>query len=108
MQVAGEPAEMELPLSWVISEDQPPIPYASEFALIGTATEFCLTVGQVVPPVVTGRTNEEKREQLEKQGFVAIRPLGRYMMTPEVARKLAKVLAEALKTYGDANGGDRA
>lgn len=55
-----------------------------------------LTFGQTKPPLITGDTEEEKREQLEKVHSIAVSPVARIAMTADGFRAVAGIVQKHL------------
>jgi hypothetical protein len=92
-----------LPLVWIGAEDAP-ILFANQFLAQVQPGEIVLSVGQVTAPAVIG-TAEEQQRQLESVGYVPIKVVARYALTPQRLEELAKMLAALVADYKRLHGG---
>ena len=57
-----------------------------------------LTIGQLSPPIILG-TPEQRQQQVERLGYVPIKVLGKFGMTPAGLQALTRILNENLDQY---------
>ena len=100
------PLSVEVPLSWM-GLDTIDTLVANEFLITPDAHDdlLYLTIGLVSPPVFIG-SDEEQMEQLRDLRYVTARPLGRFALTRQRARRLAELLNESLARDSQAAIGD--
>ena len=89
--------ERRLPIVREGIEDVP-ILFANDFVVQFLDTEFILTVGQLQPPVVIGSA-EERREQLDKAGYVSVQVIARLGLTEQRMGQLVEVLNQHWERY---------
>ena len=75
-----------------------PILFANDFVVQTHETEFILTVGQLQPPVLIGSA-EERREQLDRAGYVSVRVVARLGLTEQRMGQLVEVLSQHWERY---------
>ena len=97
---------VEVPLVWT-GLDALDTFAANEFLITPDAHDdlMYLTVGLVSPPVFMG-SEEEQMQQLRDLRYVTVRPLGRFALTHERARRLAELLNESLARYDHSETGE--
>jgi len=88
---------ISLPIVRVGLEDVP-IHFINDFTIQHDKGEFFLTVGQLQPPILLG-TLEERKKQAEKLGYVPIKIVARFGLTPRRLKELIDVLQENLRKY---------
>jgi hypothetical protein len=95
---------LEIPVIWVGAEDAP-VTASNQFVSSFEPEQFVLTFGNATPPIIVG-TDEQKQEQLKRLGYVPIRTLARFSLTPHRLEELIAILAENLENYRKMFGGD--
>jgi hypothetical protein len=96
----SQPEGVEVPLAWLGPEDVP-ILYAN--AIVAQFEQsldaFILTIGQMTPPALVGRTPDEIREQLEQLTFVPVKPVARFALSLSKMREVVATLQANLDQY---------
>jgi len=104
MTPPAESDEFEVRASWVGLDDEPVLA-ANQFISQYNEGMFFVSIGQLTPPALLG-TEKEQRRQLEELGYVPIRTLGRYALSPSAMAALVRVLQANLKRHEGAEGAD--
>lgn len=94
----SEPDSVEVPVVW-IGVDDVPVAFANQFVAQVDRGEVFLTVGQMVPPAILGKTDEERRAQVENIQYVPVKPIARLAMTPSKLRELISILEITATNY---------
>ena len=96
--MAESPKAIEVPGSWIGTEDLP-VHYANAFTgAVGPNAVF-LSFGSFVPPNVGGETEEEREAQAQALTYVPIRPIARIALAPEGLDELITVLENTRQNY---------
>lgn len=92
------PASIQKAAVWVGLEDQA-VQASNAFACqIAGPGEFVISVGHVVPPLLTG-TPEEQQAQMQALPFVQVRGLARFALAPHRVEELIKALQDMLAAH---------
>ncbi len=85
---------IRVPITYIGLDDMPVL-FANNFVVQHEQTEFILTAGQLVPPVLLG-TTEERLEQAKQLGYVGVRVVARLALTRDRVTELIQVLQDNL------------
>jgi hypothetical protein len=95
--MAEERPDRDIPLVWV-GLDELPVLFANQFLIQHWQDAFVVSVGQLVPPPVTG-TPEEQAEEIDQISYVPVKPVARLGFTRERVRELIIFLEASLEQY---------
>ena len=95
--------EVSLPIVREGIEDVP-ILFANDFICQFLGDEFILTVGQVQPPVLIGSL-EERKEQLDRVGYVTVKVVARLGLPEQRMGKLIEILTQNWEAYQNKKSG---
>jgi hypothetical protein len=96
--MADGPQAVEVPLSWIGAEDLP-VHFANAFAGVVGPNAIFFYIGSVVPPSITGATEEERQAQVSSLTYVPIKPVVRIALAPAGLDELISSLEETRKNY---------
>lgn len=84
------------------SDDGLPILYANNLYIShGGDTEFHLTFGQLIPPIIFGLSEEELPQK------VKVTPIARIVIAPDVMERFVNVMNENLEKYKKKKEGNK-
>lgn len=92
------PKAIQVAASWVGAEDLP-VQFANAFAGVVGPNAVFLNVGSLVPPSITGATEEEREAQVRSLTYVPITPIARLALAPKGLDELIDTLEETRKNY---------
>lgn len=96
--MAEGPKQIQIPTVWIGAEDLP-AHFANAFVGVVAPNEIFLNVGSVVPPAITGATEEERETQVRSMGFLPVKPIARLALTPARLDELIRTLEETRNNY---------
>jgi hypothetical protein len=96
--MASTPKQVQVAAAWVGAEDLP-LQFANAFGGIVGPNAVFLNIGSVVPPGISGMTEQEREEQIRSLTYVPIRPIARIAMSPKGLDELIAILEETRKNY---------
>ena len=94
--------QISIPIIWVGVEDAE-VMMSNQLISQFEPGMFFLTFGHVTPPVLLG-SPEQRAEQAERLGYVPVKTLGRFAITPRRLREFITVLQDNLRTYEEQVG----
>ena len=89
---------MRVPLLWVGTDEVPAV-LVNHFLFQTEQDEIFLTFGTLTPPVLLADTREELRQQVSRLGYVPVRTVGKFSLTPRRTRELIELLQRGLINY---------
>jgi len=87
-----------VPIVWVGAEELPLL-FVNQFLGVVQPGEIFIHFGALVPPAITGETDEERKAQAEAIQFVQVKPVARLAMTPARLQELIEILQQTLSNY---------
>ncbi len=96
--MADGPKAIPVAWSWVGAEDLP-VHFANVFSGVVGPNAIFLNIGSMVPPDITGATEEEREAQVRAIAYVPIRPIARLALAPKGLDELIGTLQETRNNY---------
>jgi hypothetical protein len=93
-----QPGQIAVPMVWVGAEELPVL-HVNQFLAQVDRGEIFMAIGQVVPPPLTGTTDEERKAQAESIEFIPVKPVARIAFTPAKLQELIQVLEITRTNY---------
>lgn len=87
----------EIPVVWV-GMDEHQTDWANVFHSAFQPEEFVLSLGQLVPPTLTG-TPEQQRQQLRQAGYIGVKVVARVSLSRRRMGELAAMLQENIANH---------
>lgn len=95
---SGEFGRIQVPVVWVGAEELP-VQFANAFLGLVAPNEIFLTLGSILPPLISGETVEEREASARSVSYVQAKPIVRLAFTPERFDEMVKVLQETQANY---------
>jgi hypothetical protein len=95
------PSTKQVPVVWVDQTDGR-AQWVNQILSTFQPDEFVVTLGQLVPPPITGDTEEERRDALSNISFVPINTVARVVMTRQRIVEFIDVLQRNLAQHDEA------
>jgi hypothetical protein len=89
---------LEVPASWIGAEDLP-VHFANAFVGVVGPNAIFLNVGSLVPPTISGETQEQREAQARAITYVPVKPIARLALTPKGLDELIGTLEETRRNH---------